>query len=268
MEVKEDSLLVNKFEQDIKELEVSVKNHSLYNFKTINKRNFKIVGSIANFLIPVYVATAISIGGIKLLGGGLPFYTDSISVDANVKKYMDSNGTYTVSTSFEDFDEENYFKVSEGWHENEDGLFEKSEKTYHFTDANEDVIKQIVSGKKDDYESEFTHVDKKIEVKKELPSDVKLSDDKTFIEACIYSVDENNSTMQDEGFWRNFWFTVLDIVAAAGLGTLGCCIRKYKIGYKINNLKRKYKPISKEDIELTKAKILIKKKNIEALTKK
>ncbi len=267
MEIKKDNLLVNKLEKEIKELEKSVKNHKFYNFKTINKRNFKIVGSIANFLIPVYVATAISVGGIKLLGGGLPFYTDSISVDASVKKYMDSNGTYTVSTSFKEFDEENYFKVSEGWHENEDGLFEKSEKTYHFTDANEDMIKQIVSGKKDDYEVEFTDVDKKIEIKKELPSDVKLSDDNTFIEACIYSIDKNNSSIQDEGFWRNFWFTVLDVVAAAGLGTLGCHIRKYKIGDKIDNLKTRYKPISEDDIELIKTKILIKKKNIKTLTK-
>lgn len=267
MERKEDNLLVDKLKKDIRELQDEIKNVKLHNFKTINKRNFKIYGSIINFLIPVYIATAISVGGIKLLGGGLPFHTDSVSIDANVKKYMDSNGTYTVSTSFDDFDEENYLKVCEKWHKNEEGLYEKSEKIYHFTDIDEEFLKQIINGQKDNYEAEFVDVDKKIEVKRDLPSDAKLSDDKAFIEACIYSVDEHNSTIQDESFWRNFWFTVLDIVAAAGLGTLGCYIRKYKIIDKIDNIKNRYKTISEDDTELIKSKILIKKRSLETLTK-
>lgn len=267
MKVKKDDLLVDKLEKDISKLEDNLKNIKFYNFKTINKRNFKIAGSIANFLIPVYIATAISISGIKILGGGLPFYTDSINIDTNVKKYMDSNGTYTISTSLEEFDDENYLKVSEGWHKNKEGLFEKSEKTYHFTDVDEDLLKQIVSGKKDNYETKFVDVDKKIEVKRKLPADAKLSDDKAFIEACIYSVDEDNPIIQDESFWRNFWFTVLDIVAAAGLGTIGCCIRKYKIKEKIRAIKANNKTIDDEEADLINDKIKIKKKNLEMLTK-
>ncbi len=267
MIVKKDDLLVNKLKKDIEELEVGIKNIKLYNLKKINKRNFKIVGSIANFLIPAYIAATISVGGIKLLGGGLPFYTDSVNIDAKVKKYMNSEGDYIVSTSFEDFNEENYLKISEGWHENEDGLFEKSERTYYFTEMGEDELNQFINGQVDISEMEYSNLDRKTEVKGELPSDAKLSDNKTFIEACIYGVDKTNQAIRNESLTRNLLLSMLDIGVAAFLGMIGCHIRKYKIRDRINQIKNECKTISEDDIDLIKKKILIKKRNIETLTK-
>lgn len=272
MEGRKDNTYVNKLEKEIKNMELCLTNRKKYNFKTINKRNFKIVGSIANFLIPVYIATAISVGGIKLLGGGLPFYTDQISVDATVKKYMDSNDKVYSSINYEEPEDDSYIKIVEDWHKNEEGLFEKSEKTYYFSDDYINYDKQklakVIDEQLSEYDGGFMDLKKSVEVLEELPSDAKESNQKPYVEACIYEIDETNKKIQDESFWRNFWFTVLDIVTAAGLGTLGCCIRKYKIKEKVRAINANYKLIDGEEADLINDKILIKKKNLDMLTKK
>ena len=90
--------------QDLREkaiqLEKQIAEQKAENFKQLNIRNLKIFGNTCNFVAPFVITAGLTVGGFKMIGGGLPFHTDEITKYKLYNLDYQTNGYVTMEESY------------------------------------------------------------------------------------------------------------------------------------------------------------------------
>ena len=194
------------------ENELEIKRKELKKHKNI--RNLKIFKGTCQLLAPLAISSVIVVGGIKLIGGGLPFFLDN---EKRYKAYeldMQTNGsffcdeTYVKNEWYTDSIVSN-IKVYTPW-ENTDNGYKRIKRIYEFKNLKDADIYNAV--KNEDYEYIFNNITDYIEEEQYIKEINKDDINNYWLSANITLIDKTEYIDVKESNDKNLTCTILDSV--------------------------------------------------------
>lgn len=256
-------------QKEIDKLDDKVQKPQKANLKISTVKNLKISLRFIQLITPYIVTAGIAIGGLKLIGTGLPFYRDTVKKNLNIMKEFDSLGNIRYEQQYEDFNyQKNTLTYFSMWQLNSDGTYSRTRETYDLNRLTEDEINKLfdsgnlkisdILGKPilEQKQSKY-HLNEK-----ELQQ-------KAYLQATIYSEDKNDYILCKEDIEFNAYMTFLHIVSIVCLEIaipfLGRRqVSSFDFGYSVLEIQKQYPPI---DIKKLKKELALKKSNYERLVR-
>ena len=258
---------LQKLIQKRKELDDKLSRVKKDNLTTIFKKSKKIFASTCNFLIPYALTASITIGGVAIFGGGLPFYKDDIKklkrYDLNydnktsiemTSKYLtlinnSSMPTNSLIISFPyEMQSDGYIKVIRDYDISKEN---NKELIYAILDNNYDYINEKLTKYKEQI-VKTNYIDK--------------SENSYNINASIHFYDSKDILTYEESDLKNNIITLCEIASTLGIGSFCAYIREFEYFITIKRINNTYKIISikdlKEEIKNTDSQILSLKKKV------
>lgn len=243
----------------VSQLESDILFQKKENFKQFNIRNLKVFAQTCNLLAPFVISTEITIGLIKYLGAGYPFYLDDITSYKHYDMDYQTNGELFIEESYKIGSSDNSLTIYTPYeHTNEGYVRYKREykvdglKTFDLWNAILDENYNYINENLTDYKEEKQTINK-------------ISDNQTndyFIEAKLCIEDKDDILKTKESKKRNITVTIIDLVLGLGIGTAITIYRDFNYLYEINDINERYRFRIKsiksieQDLEETNEKIL------------
>ena len=152
-------VLTSSRQEKIKE-SIETINQSLINTKKNNRkrtfiRNVKIMGRVAQFVLPYVLVTGLSFGGFKLLGD-TPFYREKKFYSANHVVTFDNQGLYNDDASYEQLDHRvDKIYYSSKWEKKIDGKYYRTIKETEYLRYNLDELREMAKDPNFDFKKAF-----------------------------------------------------------------------------------------------------------------
>ena len=192
-------------------------------FQAFHIRNLSLVKNTIKLLLPAILSAGITISGVSLFNGGLPFILDK---NKKYKKYSLEYKTNSYAEILEEYDEKKIFSdnlpdskltLYTPWEE-VDNNFVRAKRTFNL--KNDDLLKLIDAIKNQDTDFIIHHLnDYDNEIQK---SNVKLFDDNNNdikMEAKIYFLDMNDYIEVDESILKNLLITIIELCTILGISS-------------------------------------------------
>lgn len=222
------------------ENELEVKRKELKKHKNI--RNLKIFKSTCQLLAPLAISTGIVVGGIKLIGGGLPFFLDNekrykayeLNMQTNDSFFCDE--TYVKKEWYSDSIVSN-IKVYTPW-ENTDKGYKRIRRIYEFKNLTDADIYNAV--KNEDYDYIFNNITDYIEEEQYIKEINKNDINSYWLSANITLLDKTEYIDVKESNDKNLTCTILDSALCFTLIIIIEYLRDYKYLPDIKDINSKY----------------------------
>lgn len=238
--------LILRLEQEkrgLKRLKAELNTRRWNNLKAMGVRNLKVVAAAGRFIVPYILVGTLSIGGVKLLGGGYPFVTDEVK--ANKDFYIDyktGENLYYETSYNTDKAYDDHLLITTPWILNEEGVYEKYEREYVINNENiEDIFNAIL---REDFDFILENITIKTE-KRITSTNINLAPEENilYVDAHIDGVDNETYIYVDESFGKNFW------ASAAYLALIGIFSyfitkgRKFNVSSRMKLINDEYKKV-------------------------
>lgn len=260
--------LLLQMNADISKIERKIKYSKVTNFKNNTIKGLKISLRFGQLIMPYAIVASIITGGIKLMGGGLPFYRDELESRANITKYFDSLGNVRYEKQYKNFFEEvsndNLLLHYNKWQQTNDGYYERTVETYALDDISQKEVLKLFEKENLNLKELFGEPTIKREIKSNLADEEK--NEEPFLEAIMYSKDSNDYIMVKETFGNDMSIIAVDVFL---VGCVVCIVQlvrskasNFKFSECVRKIKEKYPPV---DVETLTKKLEIKKENYNRL---
>lgn len=235
-------------------LESEISKQKEENRKLFKIRNLKIFGKTCNFLAPFVISTGLTVGVVKLFGGGFPFYVDE---NVNYKAYnldYQTNGYVSMEdyyTSFNDL-QSNELVIYTPW-EYENDQYIRYKRQYNINEVNIlDLFDAVL-------EEDYDYIEENLKEYKEETQIINNIDENEwkeyYIDASLHMLDKKDILKYDETEFENTITTILDLVIGLGIGALVIHFRNFEYLRELRYINRAYhlnvKPIKPMQEELT-----------------
>lgn len=255
--------IIEKLENDIKDLDNKINNTQHYNEKNKLKRFIAKSGLALDYALPFIIATMITFY-ISKSNNKTPFIVDTIQENGSIEVIDSSTGIHKENIVYTNF-EIDLIEHSTGWQMNEYGLYERTSTMYALNDRfNINNYEQILHMDRDELNSMFLEINCKIitEADKE-----KL--DETYNEEVILLtriVNSNISRNKQESASRNLLTTLVFMMISFILGKGLESVKKITFNTYIKDYFERYAfschEINEKEIEKLKEILEIKKENL------
>jgi hypothetical protein len=154
------SIVLTSSRQEMIKENIETINQNLINTKKNNiKRtlikNVKIMGRVAQFVLPYVIVTGLSFGGFKLLGTA-PFYREKKFYSANHVVTLDNQGLYNDDASYEQLDNRvDKVYYSSKWEKKIDGKYYRTIKETEYLRYDLDELREMVKDPNFDFKKSF-----------------------------------------------------------------------------------------------------------------
>lgn len=252
IEKKKENKLFLQLKKEVNDLEKQIKYSKLNNFKLSLIKNLKISLKIVQLITPYIVTSGIIAGGLKLAGGGMPYYLDNIKVYSHTMSELDNEGNLRTEQKYDSFDnEQNILSYCSKWEHNEDGTFSRKKENYNLSKFSLENINEIFEKDCTELEEIFgppkTSV---IETSNNI--DIKELNKSGYIQVIIYDEDKDNFIIAKESTPSNIAISILHlfltIIAGCCVGGIRKKISKFDFLECISKLKEKYKSPDLDEI--------------------
>lgn len=235
-------------------LESEISKQKVKNHKLLKIRNLKIFGKTCNFLAPFVISTGLTVGVVKLCGGGFPFYVDE---DVNYKIYnldYQTNGYLTMDEYYTEAVKlpENELVIYTPF-EHSDNQYTRYKRQYEINEVNIlDLFDAII-------EEDYAYIEENLKEYKEETQIINNIDENEwkeyYIKASLHMLDKNDVLKYNETEFENTITTILDLVIGLGIGALVTHFRNFEYLRELRYINWAYhlnvKPIKPMQEELT-----------------
>lgn len=256
---------LERLKLEVLELEAEIKKQKKFRFKNLNIRNFKYFKSLCNFSFSYIIGASLVVSAAKVVGGGFPFVKDDI---LKYKKYSldyQTDGIINADCYYDGLDigSDNRLRIYSPWILNEEGLYERTLKTYKVGELESTELYDAILNKDLDYIEQNFKYEEEIQVSNK----VYLPNNEYVLEAEICFFDKDDTLKAKESDFMNIMVTSIDIVGILVAGTVIAKNRKFKLKMAFRKINEEYKEKLK-NIEILKEKLDDDKKMILSLTNK
>ncbi len=264
MELEKNKFLLS-LQKEIENLEQEIREGIVNNKINQSQRKKKINSTINRLIIPYILATGLTLTSFTLLGK-TPFYQDLIKNYLYERKEFDSLGNSKYEEQYKEYeDEKSTLTYATKWLKNENGLYERTLKTYQIKDLDEAKIKKIVQNKEINSLEEI--FGKPIMISTEIEPNLtqeQLKED-SYLQAIIYLENKDKFVYVKESILENAIGAILIYLAIIAL-IKASQQSKSKFNYDeiMMQINQEYPDISFSDLE---KKLVIKKANYQKLTR-
>lgn len=266
----ENQKLLHELKKEIEKLEKDIKNIRLINLKIEAIKNLKITLRFIQRIAPYIITASLTAGGFKLLGGGLPFYRDNFRNYLRTMNEFDNLGNVRYEQQYNDFEnDDNTLYYCSKWQDNEDGFYSRNIEMYKIKELTEEDLINILTKENLELSDILGEpISKKIETKNNILEEE--LEEKDYLQAVIYSINDNDYIVYKETIVDNIVMTCLYILATALFECFPFAIRDgglSKFNYKmcVEDIKDNYPSVDVQ--ELTKI-LEIKRSNYDRLIRK
>jgi len=254
-----------KLKKDIKKYEKKLKIRPLYNTGSITIKTILKYGIIVDYALP-YIASGLILAyaGNKFLDN-LPFHKDVVLRRMNIETIDSSYGYHSEKETIDDIKYEKRIEYSTAWSINEDGMYTRTV-THFKLNHNIDLSRlDLIFSLSDDDLRKFFRVDKVEEITKEYleAEDYIYSEDALFV-VNNYKSDELYQRYEndDENASLSMIYLAMVLLTGYGYSVVSHMYIKTPIRNKLKQLDSYIQPIEKNDIEVIKNIIELKKQNL------
>jgi len=256
-----------EMQKEINKLEKEIKYSKINNSKIYALRGLKIALRTGQLIAPYAITLGITFGIFSALGG-TPFYRDKHKQKLEIMKEIDSLGNIRYEQQYGEY-ENNTSVISyySKWNYVGNNLYSRDIDTYELSDMTEEQILKLINNNDESLREILSEpISKKKETKNNLSEEELQSD--SFLQAVIYSKNDDDFIMVKESSGDNIAFTILWLVVTA-LAELGPILWRidgsdFNYVYCIDKIKEKHPTVDVE--ELTK-RLEIKRSNYNRLTR-
>lgn len=242
-EKNEKILRLEKEKEELKKLKAELHTRRINNLKAMGIRNLKVFAAAGRFVMPYILVGTLSLGTVRLLGGGYPFVTDEVKCTKEFFLDYKTGENLYYETSFNtDKVYEDHLFITTPWVLNAEGLYEKYEREYVIDNDNISEIFDAILAEDFDYILEHIAVKKEKRITS-TSMDVSEEENYLYVDAHIDGVDNDAYIYVDETFARNFWCSLGDFALAAVLGYLVANVRKFSVSSRIETINEEYKKV-------------------------
>lgn len=234
---------LNRLNAQKKELAERIELERKEKAKGFHIRNLKVFRDTCNALVPYVVCAGISVGGLFLLKGGLPFHRDNINLaHYSVLTIEDQGENQILETEYRrygtiyEFPTVGEITIYSPWEE-KDGLYTRYKRTYSISENHQEIIDAAL---KKDYKKLFEELgDYKEEI--ESSNHIKEGEDDYTIEGSIYYLNKEDLLTIPEDVAKNVIITIIELLITFGLGGLIAYNRDFEYTYAISEDLREYR---------------------------
>ena len=141
--------------ENIETINQNLINTKKNNIKRTLIKNVKIIGRVAQFVLPYVLVAGLSFGGFKLLGTA-PFYREKKFYSANHVVTLDNQGLYNDDASYEQLDHRvDKVYYSSKWEKKIDGKYYRTIKETEYLRYNLDELREMVKDPNFDFKKSF-----------------------------------------------------------------------------------------------------------------
>ena len=243
--------LLLQMKKEVKSLEKQIKYPRLTNFKISSVKNLKISARALQLVAP-YVLTAGIVAGGFVLSGNIPFYRDKKEIHSSIMTEFDNLGNIRYEQQYDDFENSsNVLQSYSQWQLQEDGLYSRIVKTYNVNNKTYEELIELFNKENLSLENLFGEAISTIKETKNNLSEDEINE-KEFLQAVIYSEDEQDYIIRKETVGDNILFSVLYVALTALVETIPLDFRKkfssFDFGECVENIKDKYKPTDIQEL--------------------
>lgn len=254
-----------KLKKDIKKYEKKLKLRPLYNTGSIAIKTILKYGIFVDYALP-YIASGfiLAYAGNKFLDN-LPFHKDIVLRRMNIETIDSSFGYHSEKETIDDIKYEKRIEYSTAWSINEDGMYTRTV-THFKLNHNIDLSRlDLIFSLSDDDLRKLFRVDKVEEITKEYleAEDYIYSEDALFV-VNNYKSDELYQRYEndDENASLSMIYLAMVLLTGYGYSVVSHMYIKTPIRNKLKQLDSYVQPIEKNDIEVIKNIIELKKQNL------
>ena len=247
-------------QKEIENLEQEIREGKINQMQRKKKKN----STINRLIIPYIVATGLTLTLFTIFAK-TPFYQDLIKNYLEERKEFDSLGNSKYEELYENEDEKSTLTYKTKWLKKENGLYERTLKTYQIKDLDETKIKEIVQNKEiNSLEEVFG---KPIMISTEIEPNLaqeQLKED-SYLQAIIYLENKDKFVYVKESILENAIGAILIYLAIIAL-IKASQQSKSKFNYDeiMMQINQEYPDIPVSELE---KKLVIKKANYQKLTR-
>jgi len=203
-----------------------------------NSRNIQIFCNTCNLLVPYILTAAITVGGFKLLGGGLPFIKDN---NIKYKKYMlqyETNANVSMIESYEplwsSFTDK--LKIYYPWQKNDQGLYERKVRTFKVNALSVEFLQAVL---KEDIN--FINLNAKTYDEEIQTSNSAIVDDTYHISAKLHYTSTSEVLTFKESDLKNMGITITELALILIIGAFCAFFREFNYFESIYDLMENYR---------------------------
>lgn len=243
-----------------KELEGKIIQQKKHNKKIKHTKNLKIFKSTCNLISPFIIISGLTIGIVKVCGGGYPFKKDQMNRYKRYNLSYETNGIKQLEEEYQNYnffyqEPQNTLSVSTPWEENQN--YTRIKREYDVDTVNVLELWDALMNENIKYiDRNFTKYKEEIQNTNNL-----LEKNHLDIKANIQVWDKQDILKYDESNLQNIIVTLSELFTTILLGGLVTKLRTFNYKNSIKNIKHKYtvtsiEPLQKQ-LEETKSKILL-----------
>lgn len=205
---KKKQKLLYQMEKEIKKLQYEIRYSKLTNMRIHALRAAGISLRFLQLIAPFAITAGLVFGGFSLLGY-TPFVIDDQKKKLEKETTIDSLGNVSVVEQYDDFDKTNTISYIGQYELQEDGLYARKVKTYAAAKVAEDVLRRIVND--EDIDSLEEVLGKPVSVRVEKSNNITEEEKNSpaYLQASIYSVDNNDVIIVKESVGDNVGTTLI-----------------------------------------------------------
>lgn len=247
------------------DLELKISEQRKENFKQFHIRNLKVFINTCNFVAPFVISTGITVGVLKLFGGGLPFHIDEIvkyrtyNMDYQTNGYLTMNDGYRTNTWMDESLPSNSLIVITPWEE-QNGQYVRFKREYNIEKlATLDLYNAVLD---EDYNYISENL-KDYKEEKQVVNEIDPAEDNNyFFEANLHMLDKEDVLKYNETDLKNMVVTIIELILGLGIGGAIAYFRDFEFLYELREVNDNYnyrissiKPM-KQELKDTNEKIL------------
>ncbi len=256
---------LKKLKQQTIELEKKIKLEEKVVRKAKTVRNLKLFMSVCEFSVPFVVVSALAVGGLNVLGLGLPFRKDSYkkeklySLEYQTDGYIEIDEHYKNNNWLNKSLPENELKIYSPWLKDKYGSYKRTVKSYSISSLNDTKIFDAILNEDIDYINENYSEYSEYE---EETNEVSFQYEKNIIKANLNFFDEKDTIKLCESDSRNKIVTGIEIAITIVGGIIFAAKTRFSIVDSVMFITSEYKqkiiPLNKlkEELEQKQQKIL------------
>lgn len=225
-------------------------------FRRFTIKNFKQFVNVCNFLTPFIISAGLTVGSVKLSGGGYPFHIDKIikykvySLEYQTNGFITIDESYIINEEMGNILPQNELIIYTPW-EYKNNQYTRYKREYNIRMINTiDLFDAVL-------EENYTYITENIkEYKEEVQTvnSIEQTDGQDYIfEANLYMLDKEDTLKYNETEFKNNVITIIEILLGLGIGGALTYFKNFKYLCEIKDEEDNYqyrlkaiKPISYE----------------------
>ena len=202
-------------------LQKSLLNWKQDRLKELANCNLRYLKHTCNFLAPYIITAGISIGLIKSLGGGFPFYRDEIKKYKVYDLELETNGYVSMNTKYRTYNlfdvplPDNKLIIYTPWQE-EEGIFTRIKKEFNLDYPSLTLFDAVL---KEDYAYILANLQEYNEVTETTNELYFPEKNAYYLEASLHLLDIGDILSYSESDFENIFDTILILLSIFGIGS-------------------------------------------------